>query len=145
MKCGGWSQFDPKFSDPDALNAFMDAAAAAAANSRAALTLSPPLDVIKSASGGLAGERGFALTFSPFGDRHKVRGELAHGCESTVLLRRNYCSSLRNGWTDFERNFQGLGDQPAAVQRELRRWLSKIDDPNAIDGNVFRHLARAVQ
>ena len=32
MKCGGWSQFDPKFSDPALLNAFMDDAAAAAAN-----------------------------------------------------------------------------------------------------------------
>ena len=73
MKCGGWSQFDPKFADPSLLNAFMDAAAAAAADSRAALTMSPPVDVIKSACSGFAGDRGFALTFSAFDDRHKVR------------------------------------------------------------------------
>lgn len=84
MKCGGWSQFDPKFSNADALNAFMDAAAAAAANSRAMLTQSPPLDDVKGASGGLAGESGFALTFSAFDDRHrewldKFRAECSGG------------------------------------------------------------------
>jgi hypothetical protein len=73
MKCGGWSQFDPKFADPAVLNVFMDAAAAAAANSRAALTHSPDVDVIKNACSGLAGDRGFALTFSEFDERHKVR------------------------------------------------------------------------
>jgi hypothetical protein len=73
MKCGGWSQFDPKFSDAAVLSAFMDAAAAAAANSRAALTMSPHVDLIKSACAGLAGERGFALTFTSFDERHKVR------------------------------------------------------------------------
>ena len=73
MKCGGWSQFDPKFSDAAVLSAFMDDAAAAAANSRAALTQSPPVDVIKSACSSLAGDRGFTLTFSAFDARHKVR------------------------------------------------------------------------
>jgi hypothetical protein len=73
MKCGGWSQFDSKFADPSVLSVFMDAAAAAAANSRAALTHSPDVDVIKNACSGLAGDRGFALTFSEFDERHKVR------------------------------------------------------------------------
>ena len=83
MKCGGWSQFDPKFSNADVLNAFMDAAAAAAANSRAMLTQSPPLDDVKGASGGLAGESGFALTFSAFDDRHRVRDHLTHRYDTT--------------------------------------------------------------
>ncbi len=162
MKCGGWSQFDPKFSDPHALNVFMDAAAAAAANSRAALTLSPPVDDIKSACGGLAGERGFALTFSAFDDRHKVCVELALCCDLILLLLRcNSSSAHRNGWKDFVRNVLRVGGQPAVVlqvpvlvaQGRKQLWTTSDSSRCALDAvfaclrcssREFRQLLQAV-